>query len=544
MTPLAVEKPKSNAGRWSSPDLWRHRDGMDRYVALGPLLSDGGSRAFLGLRIVGSGASPCALVWVPDAIAREPQKLERLRWETKRASALEHQNILHVFGLVELEEGLARAVEYADGESLRRVLKAAVRLPAPIAARIVIDAALGVQYAHLAGSDEGASLVHSELRPETVFVCYSGATKVAGYGAHALALRADNSEEAGEQRHRAPEQILGDLSAVNERTDIYLLGALLYETLTGETPFQGERDVDRAVSSKVPALLHSAFVPDAMRAVISKAMAKNCDRRYATALAFREGLEQAADAVAAPSAVADFIEGIFADDDHRVVRKREIDQGIQEWNAEASLLRRPLPPPLHRAPLGPRAQSPRPAAMARPVKRVSKAPEPKLASVSKPEKRLHSPIERERAPERKYSLWYAAIPIVVLLVGAGFWGRHYWTHRLNEPKVEEPRAVQASAPMNAPEAPAVPAATAVSEAPAVPAAKVEASASAISPAPAISPPSPSTEPAAPEAHRAVRDHGDRHGSDHHHRRGHGAAHERGGGGRVPKAQPLSAETGH
>src|SRR4030043_235946 len=97
-----------------------------RCIPLGPLFSGEGSRAFLGLRIT-------------------------------------------------------------DGESLRRVLEVTKRLPGGLAARIAVDAALGVQYAHLGGNEDGTALVHGDLRPETLLVSYAGVTKVSGYGALTVA---------------------------------------------------------------------------------------------------------------------------------------------------------------------------------------------------------------------------------------------------------------------------------------------------------------------------------------------------------------------
>jgi hypothetical protein len=526
MWPMVVEKPKVIAARCAVPDARGHRDPMEQYLALGPLLSDDGSRAFLGLRIAGGAASPCALVFVPDSIAREPEKMESLRRETERVSALEHQNILRVFGLAELDEGLARAVEYADAESLRRILKAAVRLPAPIAARVVLDAALGVQYAHLVGNDDGTPLIHSELRPETLFVSYSGVTKVAGYGAHALA---EDSKAAGEPRHRAPEQILGGQGAVSEQTDVYLLGALLYETLTGEAPTRGKRDFGEAVIDEVPALLHSTLLPDALRPLISKAMAEKSERRYATVLAFREALEEAI-AVADPPAVADFIEGVLADDDLRMVRKQAIDRGIQEWSAEASLSARASLPPLPSALPGPHPRTPRLAATDRPPKPIPEPPAPKPGRLSEPEKWLPSAIEgeEERAPRRKYSLRHAATLILLVLMGAAS-VRSIWTHRFKKSEAVKSRATGETAP------------TAGREAPAVPAAKAEASALA------ISSPNPPRQMDAGDAPHAVRNRRDRHHPTADQRRrqaGPGAlARERAGGKRPPPSDARRARPG-
>ena len=89
-----------------------------RYQAIGPLLAGEGSRAFLGLEIFDDGRSyPVVLVWLPEAAEADPNLLARIRRETEHAAKLDHPNIVHVHGFGHLDEGHARVVEYADGES-------------------------------------------------------------------------------------------------------------------------------------------------------------------------------------------------------------------------------------------------------------------------------------------------------------------------------------------------------------------------------------------------------------------------------------------
>lgn len=302
-----------------------------RCIPIGPLFSGEGSRAFLGLRITDGEASPCALVWVPEQAACEPDVVARLRRETSRAAALTHSNILRVFGIAEVDEGLARAVEYADGESLRRVLEVTKRLPSGLAARVAVDAALGVQYAHLSGNEDGTPLVHGDLRPETLLVTYSGVTKVSGYGALTVAPKeTDGKRVVGRRRYSAPEQILGGRYAVSPQTDVYLLGVILYEALTGQLPFEGEKDFDAAVVSKQP-LLSSEFVPSKLRSVIGKAMAKKACLRFPTVQGFREAVEEAAGSLPDRFDLGAFLEAAFADDHARRARQRMLENGIQEW---------------------------------------------------------------------------------------------------------------------------------------------------------------------------------------------------------------------
>ena len=125
-----------------------------RYHPLGPLLSGEGSRAFLGLALEDARPPrPMVLVWAPTEVARDAELLESLQRETQRAAVLDHPNILRVHGLIQLEAGLARITEFADGESLRRLLEVRPRIPPAYAALIAAEVAMGIHYAHL-------SLIH------------------------------------------------------------------------------------------------------------------------------------------------------------------------------------------------------------------------------------------------------------------------------------------------------------------------------------------------------------------------------------------------
>src|SRR5262249_11630454 len=112
-----------------------------RYQPLGPLLAGEGSRAFLGLEVDDAGARPAVLVWLQEEISHNADALGRLRRETAMAAKLSHPNLIRVHGLADLDDGLARVVEYVNGESLRRILHACKKLPLPLAVRIVADAA-------------------------------------------------------------------------------------------------------------------------------------------------------------------------------------------------------------------------------------------------------------------------------------------------------------------------------------------------------------------------------------------------------------------
>jgi serine/threonine-protein kinase len=255
--------------------------------------------------------------------------LSRLERETQRATIFEHPNILRVHGLVTLDGRLARVTEYADGEPLRRVLEVGHRMPPSFAALVVADVAMGVHYAHVAGSDDGTPLIHGDLRPETVMVSFSGVCKVSGYGALSVAPQERNILRKRNQRlYSAPEQLMGGRAASSVLTDVFLLGLLLYECLSGRRPFQDSLEPDKAILNRpLPPL--PVEVPAVLNDVVRRATAKRADQRYPSAHAFREALVAASGTLPTTAAFAEFLAKLLPPDgEARLARKKLLEKGL------------------------------------------------------------------------------------------------------------------------------------------------------------------------------------------------------------------------
>ncbi|HEX5754075.1 MAG TPA: protein kinase [Archangium sp.] len=302
-----------------------------RYQSLGPLMPGEGSRPFLALALEeGAAPRPVVLVWAPAEVAQDAMQRARLERETERAVVFEHPNILRVHGLVTLEGRLARVTEYADGEPLRQVLDAAQRLPPPLAALVAADVAMGVHYAHVAGNDDGTPLIHGDLRPETVMVSFNGVCKVSGYGALGVAPRERNGRRVRNRRlYIAPEQLLGGREASSVLTDVFLLGLLLYECLSGRKPFQDSIEPDKAILNRpLPPL--PPEIPLPYNEVVRRATAKRSGDRYPSALAFREALVAVSGELPPSTAFAELISKLIPPDNElRAARKRTIDKGLE-----------------------------------------------------------------------------------------------------------------------------------------------------------------------------------------------------------------------
>ncbi|OJH35807.1 serine/threonine protein kinase [Cystobacter ferrugineus] len=310
-----------------------------RYQLLGPLFpGEGANRPHLALSLEeGRPPRPVVLIWAPPEVAQDAAALARLRKETERAIVFEHPNILRVHDLVTLDGRVARVTEYADGEPLRHVLEGCPRLPPLFAALIAMEAATGVHYAHVAGNDDGTPYVHGDLRPETLMISAQGLVKVTGYGALGVAPREKDGRRVRNRRlYSAPEQLLGGREASSVPTDVFLLGLLLHECLSGRKPFQDSIDRDKAILSRpLPPLPED--VPLAYNEIIRRATAKRAKERYPTAIAFREALEALVGELPSSTALAEFlIRQIPHDNETRRYRKAMIERGLAELASSTS----------------------------------------------------------------------------------------------------------------------------------------------------------------------------------------------------------------
>lgn len=433
-----------------------------RYQALGPLQAGEGSRAFLGLAINAENkARPVVLIWVPEAAEKDSNLLEKVRRETEHAAKLDHPHIVTVLGFAKLDEGHARVVEFADGESLRKVLEACKKLTPRITARIILDACTAVHYAHVAGNDDGVPLVHGDLRPETILVSFQGITKVTGYGALAFAPRELGGQRVkGRRVHSAPEQVIGGREAVSIPTDVYLLGLTLYECLAGAVPWAEQGDFfDHAVLTLPLPPASPGDVPEAFEAIIQKACAKKALDRYPTPLAMRDALEAAAGGdVASDEELARFLEGLFPQSHQlRADRRHTIDAGIadfvrRQWaeqeRRETLPMMRAIEVPASMIPPGvpaPKAappttnvggEAPRPVAPPPAAAPFAPAEKPKP-----PERAWTQPDEEEEpAPEGSSTPWLVALALFIAVVGG--WGA--WK-KANSP-IPRPPVVDAGSP--------------------------------------------------------------------------------------------------
>jgi len=223
--------------------------------------------------------------------------------EARLAAQLNHPNIVQIHDLGKVGDSYFIGMEYLFGRDMRRVVPKAESLGIPFpmvyALKIASSVCEGLYYAHQKVDLYGAPLniVHRDVTPENIFVCFDGTVKVLDFGIAKAANRVEQTR-AGELRGKlsylSPEQCLG--KPVDHRSDLFSLGAVLYEWLTGFKLFTGESDVAvmRAiVDGKVYAPSYfRADIPESVEAILMKALERDRDKRYPSAWHFQQDLDR------------------------------------------------------------------------------------------------------------------------------------------------------------------------------------------------------------------------------------------------------------
>ncbi|OBJ68166.1 Stk1 family PASTA domain-containing Ser/Thr kinase [Mycobacterium sp. 1274756.6] len=220
-------------------------------------------------------------------LARDPSFYLRFRREAQNAAALNHPAIVAVYDTGEAETPAGPlpyiVMEYVDGVTLRDMVQNDGPMPVQRAIEIIADACQALNFSHQHG------IIHRDVKPANIMVSKSNAVKVMDFGiARALADSHNVTQTAaviGTAQYLSPEQARGE--PVDARSDVYSLGCVLYEIITGEPPFVGDSPVAVAYQhvreDPIPPSQRHNAIPAGLDAVVLKALAKNPDNRYQTA---------------------------------------------------------------------------------------------------------------------------------------------------------------------------------------------------------------------------------------------------------------------
>jgi len=244
----------------------------------------------------------------PDS-ARDSDRMKRFAMEAKAASSLKHPNILTIYEVGESPFGPYLVTEYVEGDTVRALLNDGP-LPLAKAVDVALQASEGVASAHAVG------IAHRDIKPENLMVNRAGVVKILDFGLAKL-LRpgedgaADAAQTAvgmiiGTAGYLSPEQLRG--GKASERSDVFALGVVLYEMVTGDNPFRRNNAVDTfsAIMRDEPPPLDPNLgpVPVELPLTVGRALAKKPEERYPTARELADDLRGVQSRIARPASEA------------------------------------------------------------------------------------------------------------------------------------------------------------------------------------------------------------------------------------------------
>ena len=237
---------------------------------------------------------PVAIKVLREVYSTDPKFVTRFQREAKAASALQHPNIVQVYDYGQSDGNYFIVMELIDGTDLRRYLRSRGILPVERAIIIAHDVALGLGAAHRRG------IVHRDVKPQNVLVGRNGSIKLTDFGI-ASVYKDINDERLtttgmtlGTVQYYAPEQAQGEI--VSPAADVYALGIVMYEMLTGRTPFDGDTPVAVAMQHiqdlPTPPSHLNAAIPPALEGVILRCLEKVPEMRYRDGSVLARALEE------------------------------------------------------------------------------------------------------------------------------------------------------------------------------------------------------------------------------------------------------------
>jgi len=344
------------------------------------------------------------------SIAEDQDFIEMFIEEAKLAVQLTHANIAQIFDLGKVADAFFIALEFVHGRDLRAIFDRARKrgepLPIPLACYSVMKVCEGLDYAHNKKDATGRELqlIHRDVSPQNVLVSYDGEVKLIDFGIAKAASRAGKTQAGilkGKFGYMSPEQVRG--LPLDRRSDVFSVGIVLYELLTGERLFVGESDFSTIEKVRnvelMPPSTYNPRIPEELEAISLKALAKDVEDRYATAMELHDDLQSfmyTSGNFFQRKDLAGYMKKAFADEIAKEAQKDQasskieakasptlgmFDLEVEEVQAPAQEVRRsaggpppPPPPPPPRPSQAPRTTIPSAAPAPPPAAHVAVAP--------------------------------------------------------------------------------------------------------------------------------------------------------------------------
>ena len=292
---------------------------VGRYALFDRIATGGMATVHLG-RLVGAAgfARTVAIKRLRTNYARDPKFVKMFIDEARMSSRVRHPNVAATVDVVSDGDELLLVMEYVHGESLSRLIASTKGqgVDARVAVALGIGALHGLHAAHEAKSEHGEPLeiIHRDVSPQNILLGEEGVPRVVDFGIAKAAnrmQRTDSNHVKGKPRYMAPEQLQGENNPIDHRVDIFSMGTVMWETLTGRALFNHSTFVGvLAQVLRMPITPPHEIVQhldERLSQVVMRALSRDPNERYATALDFALALEGTGAGVATQHALSSFV---------------------------------------------------------------------------------------------------------------------------------------------------------------------------------------------------------------------------------------------
>jgi serine/threonine-protein kinase len=290
---------------------------LGRYMVLGRLARGGMATVYVGRQVGAAGferlvAIKCCHEHLRDNAAFAAMFLD----EARLAARIRHPNVV---ATLDVSDGdpLYLIMEYVEGGSLSSLVRVAgrrgQRVPLPVTLRVMLDALEGLHAVHACVGSDGRplGLIHCDVSPQNILVGVDGTSRITDFGVARAAAQVpdDGAVIKGKLAYMAPEQLSG--GRVTQRVDLFAMGVVLWELLAGQSLFRGDCDaatIEAAMRRAVPPpSTVDPTLPPAVGEIVMRALDRDPENRYQTALEFLTALEELAGSAATTRAVGEYV---------------------------------------------------------------------------------------------------------------------------------------------------------------------------------------------------------------------------------------------